>query len=44
MRDRKPVFEITNQIIGIVRQPNPGNHFAHGIERTAAGIQWLLDR
>ena len=25
-------------------QMNPGNHFVQGIERTAAGIQWLLNR
>ena len=25
-------------------QLNPGNHFAQGIERTAAGIHWLLNR
>ena len=25
-------------------QLNPGNHFVQGIERTAAGIQWLLNR
>lgn len=23
---------------------NPGNHFKDGIERTAAGIAWLLER
>jgi len=23
---------------------NPGNHFIHGVERTAAGIGWLLSR
>ena len=27
-----------------VFQLNPGNHFAQGIERTVAGIRWLLDR
>ena len=25
-------------------QLNPGSHFVQGIERTAAGIRWLLDR
>ena len=25
-------------------QMNPGNHFVQGIERTVAGIQWLLSR
>ena len=28
--------------IDTVFQLNPGNHFVHGVERTAAGIQWLL--
>ena len=28
--------------IDTVFQLNPGNHFVQGIERTAAGIQWLL--
>ncbi len=23
---------------------NPGNHYSHGTERTAAGIQWLLEQ
>lgn len=27
-----------------VFQRNPGNHFVQGIERTVAGIQWLLSR
>ena len=30
--------------IDTVFQLNPGNHFVQGIERTAAGIQWLLNR
>ena len=30
--------------IDTVFQLNPGNHFVHGVERTAAGIQWLLSR
>ena len=30
--------------IDTVFQPNPGNHFVQEIERTAAGIQWLLGR
>ena len=33
-----------NKGIDTVFQLNPGNHFAQGIERTAAGIQWLLNR
>ena len=32
------------QGIDTVFQLNPGNHFAQGIERTEAGIRWLLDR
>ena len=30
--------------IDTVFQSNPGNHFVQGIERTIAGIQWLLSR
>ena len=30
--------------IDTVFQLNPGNHFVHGLERTVAGIQWLLNR
>ena len=30
--------------IDTVFQLNPGNHFVQGIERTIAGIQWLLRR
>ena len=30
--------------IDTVFQLNPGNHFVQGIERTVAGIRWLLDR
>ena len=30
--------------INTVFQLNPGNHFVQGIERTVAGIQWLLSR
>ena len=30
--------------IDTVFQLNPGNHFVQGIERTVAGIQWLLSR
>jgi len=30
--------------IDTVFQLNPGNHFVHGVERTAAGISWLLSR
>ena len=30
--------------IDTVFQLNPGNHFVQGIERTVAGIQWLLRR
>lgn len=33
-----------NKGVDTVFQLNPGNHFAQGIERTAAGIQWLLNR
>ena len=33
-----------NKGIDTVFQMNPGNHFAHGIERTVAGIRWLLSR
>ena len=33
-----------NKGIDTVFQLNPGNHFAQGIERTAAGIQWLPNR
>lgn len=32
------------QGIDTVFQLNPGNHFVQGIERTVAGIRWLLDR
>ena len=31
-----------NKGIDTVLQLNPGNHFVQGIERTIAGIQWLL--
>ena len=30
--------------IDTVFQMNPGNHFVQGIERTIAGIQWLLSK
>ena len=30
--------------IDTVFQLNPGNHFVQGIERTVAGIQWLLSK
>ena len=30
--------------IDIMFRMNPGNHFVQGIERTVAGIQWLLNR
>ena len=33
-----------NKGIDTVFQLNPGNHFVQGIERTVAGIQWLLNR
>ena len=33
-----------NKGIDTVFQLNPGNHFVQGIERTIAGIQWLLRR
>ena len=33
-----------NKGIDTVFQSNPGNHFVQGIERTIAGIQWLLNR
>lgn len=33
-----------NKGIDSVFQLNPGNHFVQGIERTVAGIQWLLSR
>ena len=33
-----------NKGIDTVFQLNPGNHFVQEIERTAAGIQWLLNR
>ena len=33
-----------NKGIDTVFQLNPGNHFVQGIERTIAGIQWLLNR
>ena len=33
-----------NKGIDTVFQLNPGNHFVQGIERTVAGIQWLLSR
>ena len=33
-----------NKGIDTVFQLNPGNHFVQGIERTAVGIQWLLNR
>ena len=33
-----------NKGIDTVFQLNPGNHFVQGIERTIAGIQWLLSR
>ena len=28
--------------IETVYQLNPGNHFQNGIQRTAAGIEWIL--
>ena len=33
-----------NKGIDTVFQLNPGNHFVQGIERTIAGIQWLLSK
>ena len=33
-----------NKGIDTMFQLNPGNHFVQGMERTAAGIQWLLNR
>ena len=30
--------------IDTVFQLNPGNHYAHAAERTAAGLCWLLSR
>lgn len=33
-----------NKGIDTVFQLNPGNHFVQGIERTIAGIRWLLNR
>ena len=33
-----------NKGIDTVFRLNPGNHFVQGIERTTAGIQWLLNR
>ena len=33
-----------NKGIDTVFHLNPGNHFVQGIERTVAGIQWLLNR
>lgn len=33
-----------NKGIDTVFQLNPGNHFVQGIERTVAGIHWLLSR
>lgn len=33
-----------NKGVDTVFQLNPGNHFVQRIERTAAGIQWLLNR
>ena len=33
-----------NKGIDTVFQLNPGNHFVQGIERTVAGIQWLLSK
>ena len=30
--------------IDTVFQPNPGNHFVQSVERTAAGIAWMLSR
>ena len=33
-----------NKGIDTVFRLNPGNHFVQGIERTIAGIQWLLSR
>ena len=32
------------QVVDTVFQLNPGNHFVQGIERTVAGIRWLLGR
>ena len=50
--DLKTVQENTEAIhahflaqgIDTVFQLNPGNHFVQGIERTVAGIRWLLGR
>ena len=33
-----------NKGIDTVFQLNPGNHFVQGVERTTAGIEWLLSR
>ena len=33
-----------NKGIDTVFHLNPGNHFVYGLERTVAGIQWLLNR
>ena len=30
--------------VDTVFQLNPGNHYDHGAERTAAGIAWFLNR
>ena len=50
--DLKTVQENTEEIrtfyqnkgIDTVFHLNPGNHFVYGLERTVAGIQWLLNR
>ena len=33
-----------SQKIDTVFQLNPGNHFVQSVERTAAGIAWILSR
>ena len=47
----KPVQERTEAIYEFYKNAglnttfvlNPGNHYLHGVERTAAGIQWILE-
>ena len=38
------IYRVLSLTKAYVFQLNPGNHFVQGIERTAVGIQWLLNR
>lgn len=44
-QDTEEIYDFYRSIgVDAVFQLNPGNHYSHGVERTAAGIAWLLSR